>query len=104
METKFWKVIGKKKKKLILANVFGMFLVINLRLFEVLMTSFWYKIVNRVSSVVLKRYHTENMVWWIVLYNMYMTAYLFGFESLGSFGLKENSAIRFKGTQSCLGI
>ena len=54
-----------------------MFLVINLRLFGVLMTSFWYKIVNMVSSVVLKRYHTENMVWWIVLYNMYMTAYLF---------------------------
>ena len=71
METKFWKVIGKKKIKLILAKVFGMFLVINLRLFEVLMTSFWYKIVNRISSVVLKRYHTENMVWWIVLYNMY---------------------------------
>ena len=60
-----------KKIKLILANVFGMFLVINLRLFEVLMTSFWYKIINRISSVVLKRYHTENMVWWIVLYNMY---------------------------------
>ena len=54
-----------------------MFLVINLRLFEVLMTSFLYKIVNSVSSVVLKRYHTENMVWWIVLYNMYMTVYFF---------------------------
>ena len=37
---------------------------------EVLMTSCWYRIVNMVSSVVLKRYHTENMVWWIVLYNM----------------------------------